>query len=363
MTEGPIHVTRTFLPPLAEYEALLREVWATGQVTNNGALLRRLEEELAPHLGMAHGLFVGNGTIALQLALRALDITGEVITTPFSYVASTSAILWEHATPVFADIDPITFNIDPARIEALITPRTQAILATHVYGLPCAVETIKAISRKHQIKVIYDGAHAFGTMYRGRPLLSYGDISTCSFHATKLFHSGEGGSISTHDEEVYKRLRLLRAFGHMGDEHYTLGINGKNSELHAAMGLAVLKYIDAIKTRRREQWLRYAALLQGSPVRLATIPADTQYNHSYFPVVFASEAELTRMLEALAAIDVHPRRYFHPSLTTLPYVDQRGSCPVAEDIAPRVLCLPLFHDLGSDDQERIVKVMTRTLKA
>lgn len=362
MTPGPIRVTRTFLPPVQEYQALLSEIWESGQITNNGALLRRLEAGLMPHLGMPFGLFVSNGTIALQLALRALDITGEVITTPFSYVASTSSILWERCTPVFADVDPVTFCIDPASVERMVTPRTQAILATHVFGLPCDVDTLQAIADRHGLKVIYDGAHAFGTLLRGRPLLSYGDISTCSFHATKLFHCGEGGSVACNDPALNERLRLLRAFGHIADDHFCLGINGKNSELHAAMGLAVLPHFDAILARRAAQWKRYAALLQDAPVQLAVVPPDTRYNHSYFPAVLSSEAVLLQVFQALAGIDVFPRRYFYPSLNTLPYVQQQGRCPVSEDIAPRVLCLPLFHDLQEEDQDRIASVLLRTLR-
>lgn len=356
-----ITVTRSFLPPFAEVEALLRGVWASGQLTNNGPLVQRLEHALEPWHGGGRVHFVSNGTIALQLAIQALELEGEVITTPFSYVASTTSIIWERCTPVMADIDPETFCIDPRHIEERITPRTRAILATHVYGIPCDVEAIGAIAQRHGLKVIYDAAHAFGTDYRGKPLLAYGDASTCSFHATKIFHTAEGGSIRCADPAVMERARLLRQFGHVFDDHFLPGINGKNSELHAAVGLAVLPYMEAILERRALLWARYRELLAGAPVQLARVPEGTRYNHSYFPVVLPSEAALLKVREALLTEGVQPRRYFYPALSTLPYVRQQGSCPVAEDIAPRVLCLPLFHDLPEAVQDRVVAVLLRNL--
>ena len=241
---------------------------------------------------------------------------------------------------MFVDIDPQSFCIDPARLEAAITPRTQAILATHVYGLPCDVEAIASIARRHGLKVIYDGAHAFGSSYRGKPLLSYGDISTCSFHATKIFHTIEGGSVVCHDDDTLRKLRLLRSFGHIKDDHYTIGINGKNSEVHAAMGLAMLPHMDGIFQRRKEQWWRYHEALSTSRCGLATVPPGTAFNHAYFPVVLPSQAVLADVMADLANEQIHPRRYFYPALSTLPYLIKQGGCPVAEDIALRVICLP-----------------------
>ncbi|MBL8011601.1 MAG: DegT/DnrJ/EryC1/StrS family aminotransferase [Flavobacteriales bacterium] len=360
--ERTVFVTRTYMPDLEAYTGMLRGIWASGQVTNNGPLCQELESALLPHHGTRHVLLMGNGTITLQIAIRALEVGGEVITTPFSYVASTTAVLWEQCTPVFADIAPDGFNIDPSAIEAAITPRTTAVLATHVYGLPCDVEAIERIARRHGLKVIYDAAHAFGTLYRGRPLLSYGDVSSCSFHATKIFHTVEGGSVACNDAALYDRMRLMRSFGHIGDAHHIAGINGKNSELHAAMGLLVLARFKEILERRREQWERYAACLSGVPVRTAHIPAGTQYNHAYFPVVLPNEAALLAVVEALGAIGVMPRRYFYPALNTLPYVNRSGGCPVAEDVARRVLCLPLYHDLSDAWIERIAEVLNRTVR-
>ena len=355
MSERPIHVTRTFLPPLEEYTALLKSAWQSAQLTNNGPMALELEGRLEERLGVGRVFFTGNGTIAMQLALQALDIKGEVITTPYSYVATTTALLWEHCTPVFADIDPATFCIDPQRIEERITPRTTAILATHVYGLPCDVDAIAAIARRHGLKVIYDGAHAFGTTLNGRSVLHHGDLTTLSFHATKLYHTGEGGAIVAPDAALHRKLWLLRSFGHDRDDHFLPGINGKNSELHAALGLVNLRYLEAILARRREQWERYAELLAGAPVQFVRVPDGVGYNHAYFPVVFRSEAELQQVMDDLAAMQVFPRRYFYPSLTNLPYLDAAGACPHAERIAERVICLPLFHDLTGGEQERIAE--------
>lgn len=360
--EAPVFVTRTFLPRIEEYTELLRGIWDRGQVTNNGLIQQELEKALRPHHGTRHVLLMGNGTITLQIAIRALNLGGEVITTPFSYVASTTALLWERCIPVFADIAADGFNIEPAAIEAAITPRTTAILATHVYGLPCDVEAIDRIAHRHGLKVIYDAAHAFGTLYRGRPLLSYGDISSCSFHATKIFHTVEGGSVACNDDALYERLRLMRSFGHVGDTHHLAGINGKNSELHAAMGLLVLRRFDDILARRRQQWTRYADRLASVPVRCAVIPDDTRYNHAYFPVVLPSEEVLFTLVDALEAIGVMPRRYFYPALNKLPYLDRTGICPMAEDVARRVLCLPLYHDLTEEWIDRIADMVARTVR-
>jgi dTDP-4-amino-4,6-dideoxygalactose transaminase len=345
----PINVTKTFLPPFEEYTAVLRRAWNKGWITNNGELALELEEKLKVLLGVRNLLFCNNGTSVLQMALKALNITGEVITTPFSYVATTSSILWENSKPVFVDINDNDFCIDASKIEAAITQDTKAILATHVYGYPCDVDAIDRIARKYELKVIYDAAHAFGTRLKGRSLLEFGDISTCSFHATKLFHTGEGGCVVTKDDDLHRQLYLYRHFGHIGDDHYSVGINCKNSEFHAAMGLCNLKYIDEIMARRKEQWLYYEHLLKGSGIKLLPVSDYVSYNYAYFPVVFPSEEALMSVLAALKALNIFPRRYFYPALNTLPYVDYQ-ICPVAEDIARRVICLPLFHELRKSDQ-------------
>lgn len=356
-----INVTKTFLPSFEEYTATLKRAWDAAWITNNGALLQELESRLKSYLGMEDLLFCSNGTVVLQMALKALDITGDVITTPFSYVATTTALLWEGCTPVFVDIDENTFCIDPAKIEAAITPRTQAILATHVYGYPCDVAAIDAIARKHGLKVIYDAAHAFGTTVAGRSLFTYGDVSTCSFHATKIFHTGEGGAVFANNAEVLDQLRLYRQFGHVGDEYFTVGINGKNSEFHAAMGLCNLNYIDEILENRKRQWLYYGELLQDSGLRILEVK-EPGYNYAYFPVVFPTEEALLDAVQGLQGKGINPRRYFYPSLNMLPYVAEGNPCPVSQSIAERVLCLPLFHDLEAELQTSIADSIFLSVK-
>ena len=352
-----IDVTRTFLPPLDEYVAYLEQIWESAWLTNQGQFLRQFEAETKAYLGVKQFHFVSNGTIALQLALRALDIIeGEVITTPFSYVATTSAILWERCTPVFVDIEPNTFCIDADKIEAAITDKTKAIMAVHVFGFPCDTEKIEAIAKKHDLKVIYDGAHAFGVRYKEKSLLDYGDISVCSFHATKLFHTVEGGCLIAHSKAVDEQLELIKHFGHVGDDHYTLGINAKASELQAAMGLSNLKYIDKIIAARKQVAGWYDDLL-GDAVTRPQVSADIVRNYAYYPVVFASEAQLLAVFDKLKAVNIFPRRYFYPSLNTLPYVPAGPACPISEDIALRIACLPLFVDMPKAIVQEIADVI------
>lgn len=348
-----INVTKTFLPPFEEYTAILKRAWDNEWITNNGELLQELEYKLKGYLRAEHLLFASNGTIVLQMALKALQISGEVITTPFSYVATTTAILWENCKPVFVDIRKDNFCIDETLIEAAITEKTQAILATHVYGYPCDIDAIEKIAKRYNLKVIYDAAHAFGTTYKGQSILNYGDISTCSFHATKVFHTGEGGCLVTNNDEIARQLFLYRSFGHIGDQYFTMGINGKNSEFHSAVGLCNLKYIDDILHKRKESWLTYQRLLTNSGLQLLQPEEGSGYNYAYFPVVFSSENQLLNALADLKVRDITPRRYFHPALNTLSYVEYQ-SCPVAESIAKRVLCLPLYHDLTEEVQHQVV---------
>lgn len=356
-----INVTKTYLPSFEKYTSVLKRAWDTGWITNNGALLVELEERLKEYLGVKHLFYTNNGTIVMQMALRALGVSKEVITTPFSYVATTNAILWEKCTPVFADIDPNTCCIDPAKIEAVITPRTEAILATHVYGLPCNIEKIESIAKANGLKVIYDGAHAFGCRYKDRSLLDYGDISTCSFHATKLFHTVEGGCVVTNDDEIANKLLLYRQFGHVGDEHFSIGINGKNSEFHAAMGLCVLDDVDKIMADRKERSAYYSKMLDGLDISNPSFHhAEFKYNYSYYPIIFKSTEQLEHVSEALLQSGYKCRRYFYPSLNTLPYLDHQP-CPISEDIALRVLCLPLFYDLGFSDIDSIASIIRKAI--
>ncbi|RYG40658.1 MAG: DegT/DnrJ/EryC1/StrS family aminotransferase, partial [Chitinophagaceae bacterium] len=247
-----INVTKSFLPEKKEFLKYVDAMWESAWLTNNGPFLQELEKKLGDFLPLQNLLVCGNGTIVLQMALKAFGIKKQVITTPFSYVATLNAIIWENCEPVFVDIDPTTLCIDANKIEAAVTGDTEAILCTHVYGYPCDVDKIAEIAGRHNLKVIYDAAHAFGAKLRGRSLLSYGDASTCSFHATKLFHSVEGGLIATPHKEVFDALYKLRQFGHIYDDYYVAGINGKNSELHAAMGLCVLPHVNEIIRERKK---------------------------------------------------------------------------------------------------------------
>lgn len=356
-----INVTKTFLPPFEEYTALLKRAWGKGWITNNGELVQELEQELKDYLGVKNLLFASNGTIVLQMALKVLNITKEVITTPFSYVATTNCILWEGCQPVFVDIDPTTYCIDADKIEAAITDNTQAIMATHVYGIPCDVERIAAIASKYNLKVIYDGAHAFGCSYKGKSLLSYGDISTCSFHATKLFHTVEGGCIIANDDATNHQLMLYRQFGHVYDDYFSMGVNGKNSEFHAAMGLCILPKVGDIIENRKEAWLQYNEVLSVLTKTLFIQP-ELSYNYAYYSILLRTESQLLYVFDMLKQNDINARRYFYPSLNELPFIKKSQSCPISEDISRRVLCLPLYY--GIDDRnltlitECIVKCIT-----
>ncbi len=355
-----INVTKTFTPPIEEYQKYLGRIWETGYLTNQGPLLLEFQEKVEKYLGVHNFHFVANGTLALQVAIKSLGITdGDIITTPFSYVATTSAILSEHCNPVYVDIEPDTYNIDATKIEAAITKNTKAILAVHVFGNPCDIEAIEAIAKKHSLKVIYDAAHAFGVDYKGRSIFSYGDISVASFHATKLFHTIEGGGIFVNDESVNSGVELTKRFGHNGDEHFILGINAKASEFQAAMGLCNLKYVTQNIKAREDLSSLYKQQLNDSHLKLQTIAEDTKYNHAYFPVVFESEEKLLEVFERLAKENIFPRRYFYPSLNTLPYIPTRQYCPISEDISKRIACLPLYVGLAKKDIARITNVINR----
>lgn len=354
-----INVTKTYLPVFEEYTAVLKRAWDKGWITNNGDLVQELEEKLKAYLGIENLLFTNNGTLPLQMALKVLNITKEVITTPFSYVATTNVILWEGCKPIFVDIDPQTFCIDASKIEAAITKDTQAILATHVYGIPCNVEAIDAIAKRHSLKVIYDGAHAFGCIYKNKSLLSYGDVSTCSFHATKLFHTVEGGCIIANDEVLTRQLFLCRQFGHEYDDYFSAGVNGKNSEFHAAMGLCVLPAMENIIKERKKITEQYNAALSGV-VQQPFTGNELIYNYAYYPIVFENEIQLLQVVNSLKQKGINGRRYFYPSLNELPYL-QKQACPVSEDISRRVLCLPLYVGLQQEEIAMIIDCVCKIM--
>lgn len=355
-----IPVTKPFLPPQEEYTKYLDGIWKRQWLTNMGPLANELELQLKAFLSVKHLLFVTNGTVALQMAIKALDLKGEIITTPFSFVATTSTIVWEGCQPVFVDIDPGSLNIDAAKIKAAITDKTTAILATHVYGNPCDVEAIDEIAKKYNLKVIYDGAHAFGVQVNGKSIFEYGDITTCSLHATKLYHSGEGGLIITKEPELLKKLAYIRNFGFNGPESFAeLGINGKNSEFHAAMGLTNLAYIEEIHLKRKSLTERFDHNLRNFQARRPQWHKASENNYAYYPLVFENEALMLKCIENLKTKEIFTRRYFYPSLAnTLPYLEPQ-SLAVTDDIAKRVLCLPLYFDLSVEEVDLICRHLLR----
>lgn len=355
-----IPVTKPFLPPQQIYYSYLEGIWKRQWLTNMGPLASQLEMELKQHLQLKHLLFVTNGTVALQMAIKALDLKGEIITTPFSFVATTSSIVWEGCTPIFVDIDADSLNINADKIEAAITEKTTAILATHVYGNPCEVEKIDQIAKKHGLKVIYDAAHAFGVEVNGKSIFEYGDISTCSLHATKLYHSVEGGFVVTQNAELTKKLASIRNFGISGfDTFGELGLNGKNSEFHAAMGLANLKYIENIIAKRQALTTRYDQQLQNLKAYRPKWHRDSENKGAYYPLVFESEELMLKIVEHLKAHEIGTRRYFYPSLASaLPYLEPKA-LEITDAVSKNVLCLPLFYDLTIEEVDLISRLILR----
>ncbi|NOJ75674.1 DegT/DnrJ/EryC1/StrS family aminotransferase [Empedobacter stercoris] len=355
-----IPVTKPFLPPKEEYVNLLDGIWNREWLTNMGPLASQLEMDLKVYLKVKHLIYVTNGTVALQMAIKALALKGEIITTPFSFVATTSSIVWEGCTPIFVDIDKQTLNIDATKIEEAITPNTSAILATHVYGNPCDVVTIEKIAKKHNLKVIYDAAHAFGVEVDGKSIFEFGDISTCSLHATKLYHSIEGGLVITKDAEVLKKLASIRNFGIAGHDSFsTLGINGKNSEFHAAMGIVNLKHIEEIRAKRMKLSEYYDEKLKNVKAVRPVWHVESKNNGAYYPLVFETEELMLKCQTKLQLAEIGTRRYFYPSLATaLPYVTP-VDMPVTDNIAKRVLCLPLYYSLSFEEVDLITRLILR----
>lgn len=356
-----ISVTKTFLPSQEKYNDILKRAWDKQWLTNRGELVLELEEKLKIFLAISNIIITTNGTIPLQIAIKLLGKGGEIITTPFSYVASTAAIVWEQCTPIFVDIHPEYLTIDETKIETAITNNTTAILATHVFGNPCNVEVIEAIAKKHNLKVIYDAAHCFGVNYKGISLFDFGDISTCSFHATKVFHTGEGGAMFTNDEALYHQLFYSHNFGHNGPlDFYGLGINGKISELQAAMGLVVLPYMEMILNERKKVVNYYNSNLNFSKLKGLKIRENTDWNYSYYPVIFDSEAILLSVEKVLNEYQIMPRRYFYPSLNTINYAKGQ-TMPISENMASRILCLPLYVGIDIVDLKKIVNLINSTI--
>jgi dTDP-4-amino-4,6-dideoxygalactose transaminase len=362
----PIYVTQPALPPLEEFQPYLEQIWESKWLTNNGPFHQELEKKLAEYLGVEHLALFANGTLALVTALQALRITGEVITTPFSFVATAHSLLWNGIKPVFVDIHPETFNLDPEKIEVAITPHTTAIMPVHVYGKPCDVEKIQNIADTYGLKVIYDAAHAFGVNYKGKSLLKHGDLSTLSFHATKVFNTFEGGAIVCPDAKTKKRIDDLKNFG-FHDEVTVVapGINAKMNELQAAFGLLQLKHVDKAIDRRREiDNLYREGLSSVSGIFCPLLPTDTIYNYAYFPILIEKEYPLSRdeLNDKLRQQGIFARRYFYPLISDFPMYRglpsaTRQNLPVAHKIAESVLCLPSYPALEEKDILRIISLL------
>ncbi|PRM91299.1 aminotransferase DegT [Arcobacter cryaerophilus gv. occultus] len=352
-----INVTKSYLPNIEKYKSYIDEIYKTAWLTNQGPLVQKLEKRLAEYLGVKNIILVSNGTIALDIAYRALDLKGEVITTPFSFVATTSSLVTNRLTPIFVDIDEKSFNLNPKNIEKLITQKTSAILPVHVFGNACEVEKIEQIAKKHRLKVVYDAAHAFDVKYKDKSILEFGDISTLSFHATKLFHTIEGGAIISNDDELAQKIRYLINFGIKNSTEIAyLGTNAKMNEFEAAMGLCVLDDIEKIKNSRENIIKIYKKELNDLVLFQEQNQNATQ-NYSYMPVVFKSEDELLKVQKALNEQNIFPRRYFYPSLDTLEYIEPKQECKISRDISKRVLCLPVYAELDFDNQKEIIKII------
>jgi dTDP-4-amino-4,6-dideoxygalactose transaminase len=367
--EKTLFVTQPFLPPLEEFIPYLQEIWTSRQLTNGGPQHQQLEAALAERLGVKYISLFTNCTIALVTALQALRITGEVITTPYSFCATTHSLLWNDIKPVFVDIDPVSFNLDPAKIEAAITPQTTAIMPVHCYGNPCEVERIQKIADIHGLKVIYDAAHAFDVKRDGKSILQYGDLSILSFHATKVFNTFEGGAIISPDEKTKKRIDFLKNFG-FADETTVVapGINGKMSELHAAVGLLQLKYVDQVLARRAEidrMYREKLAVVDG--IECLHIPANVEWNYAYFPVRVKDEYPISRddLYARLREHNIYGRRYFYPLISDMPMYKALPSAasellPIAGKAANQILCLPIFPEMTPEELQRVVNVLAST---
>jgi len=365
-TSKPIYVTQPNLPPLQELIPLLEEIWANKIITNGGPFHQRLEKELCEYLGVKHISLFTNGTIALVTALQALNIKGEVITTPYSFVATSHSLLWNGIKPVFVDIDPKTLNLDPAKIEAAITPQTTAIVPVHCYGTPCEVEAIKKIADTYNLKVIYDAAHAFGVRDEKGSILRHGDLSVLSFHATKVFNTFEGGAIVSPDKETKLRIDQLKNFGFVDEVTVVeAGINGKMSEFNAAIGLLQLNYIEQALEKRKVIDTNYRSLLADvKGVSCIAAVEGVTANYSYFPILIDDTYPVSRddLYQKLKDKNIFARRYFYPLITDFPMYTEmpsarRDNLPTATVAAARILCLPIYPNLSLQEIERVVKVI------
>lgn len=368
MKNKPIYVTQPYLPSLDEFIPSLQAIWDSKTLTNGGLFHQQLEKALCDYLDVKYISLFTNATIGLVTALQALRITGEVITTPYSFVATAHSILWNGLTPVFVDVDPINMNLDPARIEAAITPRTTAIMPVHCYGYPCDVDAIQTIASTHGLKIIYDAAHAFGVEHRGESLLKHGDLSVLSFHATKVFNTFEGGAIISHDLETKQHIDRLKNFGYVNEISVeSSGLNGKMSEFHAAFGLLQLKHIGHVLKKRREVDVRYrTGLAQVEGIQILHPEGSQETNFSYFPIRVQKTYPQGRdaLYQKLKDNNIYARRYFYPLISQFPLYQHHASAaaanlPVASQAADEILCLPIYPDLQPDQVDAIVDLIAK----
>jgi dTDP-4-amino-4,6-dideoxygalactose transaminase len=357
----PIFVTKPSFAPFEEYVPLLQSIWDSENFTNNGPMVRRLESELESYLKVRNVVCVSNGTAALQLSLQALDLKGEVITTPFTFIATASSISWEHCKPVFVDICEDTWNIDSSKIEKHITDKTTCILPVHVFGAPCNINGISQISKQYNLKVIYDAAHAFGVNTGNCSITAHGDISCISFHATKIFNTVEGGACITNNDELAEKIRQMRYFGFNSNrEIVRSGINAKMTEIHAAIGIVNLRNIENALRLRKKKHQIYTDLLRDIPIKFQNIN-HMEYNYSYMPAIFENKAVAEKVINNLSRYEIYPRGYFHPSLNTLEIFGVKEKFHISEGISERILCLPLYDDLPEDDILKICRIIRETV--
>lgn len=363
----PIFVTQPYLPPLDEFIPYLEKIWGNKILTNGGPFHEELEQALCEHLGVEHIALFANGTLALVTALQALRITGEVITTPYSFVATAHSLLWNGIKPVFVDVDPNTLNLDSSKIEAAITPQTTAIMPVHVYGHPCDVDSIQEIADNYNLRVIYDAAHAFGVKCHCGSVLNHGDMSVLSFHATKVFNTFEGGAIVCPDAKTKQRIDHLKNFGFVDETTVVApGINGKMSELNAAVGLLQLKHIDeTIKARRNIDSIYRESLSKVKGVRCVTSSGENNSNYSYFPIMIDEDYGLSRdeLFNKLRKNNIYSRRYFYPLISDFPMYRglnsaTQGNLPIAQKASESVICLPIYPALTNTEQERVISIIS-----
>lgn len=353
-----INVTKTYLPDIEKYKTYVDKIYKSGWLTNNGEILNCLEKRLEQYLGVKNIVLVANATLGLQIAYKLLELTGEVITTPFSFIATTSSLLWQNINPVFSDIDKSTYNIDCDKIEKKITNLTSAILPVHVFGNVCDIEKIEKLSLKYNLKVIYDAAHTFNINYKNKNVLNYGDISIISFHSAKLFHTIEGGALVINDDNLYKKAKSMINFGFEDGNIKTLGINAKMNEFQAAMGMCVLEDIDDVIASRKDVYMYYLSKLKNmSHISLQVQNKHANQNYTYMPVLLESEEKLINVMKAMNLRDIYPRRYFYPSLNTLEYINCKETMEISENVSKRILCLPLYDSLEKHDVDIIVNIL------